>query len=316
LLSPRFKWVPSMADRAELFARYSEIIPDYRDFLDSLRSEPPNHVRVNLARADVDGVKRALAGLGLDATAEPWMGELLRVEGRGPKKLGSTLAHALGHYYVQSASSAVSALALGTMSGDAVLDLCAAPGSKTTMIALAATESGFVVANEPSHKRLNSLIANLRRMGLANVLVTAYAGQNFPLKLAFDRVLVDAPCSGEGTWLGRTAHARPMTGGQRENLVQRQKAILARAVETLKPGGELVYSTCTYAPEENELVVAYVLSHHELEVMELGLDIPALPGLTEWEGKPLPSRLSRGARLYPHRFSSEGFFVIRLAKPR
>lgn len=305
-----------MANPAKYFERYEGLIPDFDGFILALMRDPPDHVRVNPDRATAASVAEALTPLGLTATPESWYPDLLRVEGKGKKKLGSTLAHALGHYYIQSASSAVSALALNARPGDGALDLCAAPGSKTTLIAQSVGPTGYVVANEPSPKRLTSLVANLRRLGLANVVVTAYAGQNFPLRRKFTRILVDAPCSGEGTWLGREARPRPMSEGQRRELTIRQRAILDRAAELLAPGGEIVYSTCTYAPEENEAAVAEVVNRHGLTVLPLGLPLPAAPGLTHWEGTQYPATLANAARLYPHRFASEGFFVARLAQSR
>lgn len=304
-----------MANPARHFERYREMIPDFEDFVASLARDPADHVRVNPARADGASVAATLALLGLSATPEPWFPDLLRVEGSGPKKLGVTLAHALGHYYIQSASSAVSALALGAKRGDGVLDLCAAPGSKTTLVAGIVGDEGFVVANEPSPKRLTSLVANIRRLGLANVAVTSYAGQHFPLRRDFARILVDAPCSGEGTWLGREARPKPMTEGQKRELTARQKAILDRAAALLAPGGEIVYSTCTYAPEENEEVVAEAVARHGLALLPLGLDLPVAPGLKAWDGREFPEEMTNAARLYPHRFDSEGFFVARMAKP-
>lgn len=304
-----------MANPARFFDKYKELIPDYELFAEKLVTDAPDHVRVNPARATAQSVSEFLAAKGLSVSPEPWFPDLLRVEGKGPKRLGSTLLHALGHYYIQSASSAVSALALKAAPGDQVLDLCAAPGSKTTLIAQAVGNEGCVAANEPSAKRLTSLVANIRRLGLTNVLVTAYMGQNFPVRFKFDRILVDAPCSGEGTWRGRDARPRPMSPGQRDGLTMRQSAILNRAVEALKPGGTLIYSTCTYAPEENELVVAKAVEKYGMEVVPLDLDIPFLPGLTQWEGKELPACLARSARLYPHLFDSEGFFVARMVKP-
>lgn len=303
-----------MANPAKYFDRYRETIPDFQEFTDALARDPADHIRLNPDRATFDSIAEALAPLKLTVTPEPWFPELLRVEGKGPKKLGVTLAHALGHYYIQSASSAVSALALNAQPGDGAIDLCAAPGSKTTLIAQKVGDAGFVVANEPSPKRLTSLVANLRRLGLTNVVVTSYAGQHFPLRDQFDRVLVDAPCSGEGTWLGREARPKTMSEGQRNELTQRQKQILERAALLLKPGGELIYSTCTYAPEENEAVVAEAVTRHGLELLPFDLPLPTLPGLTNWEGVDFPPSLALAVRLYPHRFDSEGFFVARMAK--
>lgn len=304
-----------MGNPVRHFGRYQDVIPDFSAFSEALSTDAPDHVRVNTARATIKEVAGYLEKLGCRAVAEPWFGELLRIEGRPTIRLGATLMHAMGRYYVQSASSAVSALALGALPGEKVLDLCAAPGSKTTLIADMVGAGGMVAANEPSGQRLISLVANIRRLGLANVLVTSYMGQNFPRRVKFDRVLVDAPCSGEGTWRGKNSRPRPMGEGQREKLAERQRAILANGVECLKPGGELIYSTCTYAPEENELVAALAIERYGLEVVPVGLPIPAQPGLTSWNGRELPRSLAMAARLYPHRFDSEGFFVVRMVKP-
>jgi len=271
-------------------------------------------VRVNTIKSDTASVLAALAAHGISAEPEPWCPELLRLEPGVEKKLGTTLEHAMGHYYLQSASSAAAALILGPRPGEDVLDICAAPGSKTTLIAAMVGREGSVTANEPRRKRTTALVANTRRLGMANVLVTTYMGQNFPMRHKFDKVLVDAPCSGEGTWRGPKVRPKPMSSGQRQNLTATQAAILERAVQTLKPGGELVYSTCTYAPEENELVAAEVIERHGLRILETGLDVATRPGLTSWEGRALPPGMERAARFYPHNFDSEGFFVIRLAK--
>jgi 16S rRNA C967 or C1407 C5-methylase (RsmB/RsmF family) len=150
-------------------------------------------------------------------------------------------------------------------------------------------------------------------MGVVHCIVTAYQGQNFPMRARFDRVLVDAPCSGEGTWRGEE-RAVPISEDARARLAERQAALLERGISVLAPGGELVYSTCTYAPEENERVVGPLMEKHGLKALPLNLDLGALPGLTAWEGRDLPPGLALAARLYPHRFDSEGFFVVRLAK--
>ena len=304
-----------MANPVRHFDRYREIVPDFEAFSEALGKDAPDHARVNTDRATVESVLEILERLGAAPSPEPWFSSLLRI-GATPKiKLGATFMHALGHIYLQSASSAVSALCLEVSPGDRVLDLCAAPGSKTTLLASLAGPTGAVVANEPSAPRLTSLVANIRRMGLANVAVTSYMGQNFPTRMGFDRVLVDAPCSGEGTWRGPDARPRPMGDAQRENLARRQAAILDRAASALKPGGRLVYSTCTYAPEENEMVVAEAVLNHGLKLVPTSLPISARPGLKAWGGAEFPSGMDVAMRLYPHYFDSEGFFVACMVKP-
>lgn len=302
-----------------LFARYGEIIPDFPAFLDAHGRPAPPHGRVNTLKATPGDVIGALAVDGWEAEPEPWCPVLLRLRaaegGAGGPALGTTLSHALGHLYLQSASSAVSALSVGALPGERALDLCAAPGSKTTFLAQAMEDRGCVVANEPSAQRMKSLLANLERLGVTSAVVTGYSGQNFPQRHCFHRVLVDAPCSGEGTWRGGETRPRRVKSGFREYLARQQGALLRRGYEVLEAGGTLVYSTCTYAPEENEGVVGPFLEETGARVEPLHVDIPAEPGLTEWEGRRFPPELRLARRLYPHRFDSEGFFVVRLAKP-
>lgn len=289
------------------FGRYEGLIPDFEGFLASLREAAPLHLRVNTLKADAEAVRQELAAQGVVAEPEPWCPALLRVARGREVSVGTTLAHALGQIYVQSASSAVSALALNARPGEVVLDLCAAPGSKTTLLAQAMEDRGGLVANEPSPSRLKSLLANLERMGVTCAVVTAYGGQNFPGRRRFDRVLVDAPCSGEGTWRGPDARPQDVRPDLRAHLARQQAALLRRGYEILRPGGHLVYSTCTYAPEENEEVLGPFVEETGALLLPLGVDVGGEPGLTPG--------LSLARRLYPHRFDSEGFFVARLAKP-
>ncbi|MBI5439735.1 MAG: RsmB/NOP family class I SAM-dependent RNA methyltransferase [Deltaproteobacteria bacterium] len=295
------------------FGRYSEVIPDFQDFLAALARPAPDHFRVNTLKTEVEEVVGRLGAEAIRAEPEPWCPFVFR--SGGGRSLGATLLHSLGHIYVQSASSAVSALALEPRPGERVLDLCAAPGSKSTLIAQLMSDEGSLVANEPSARRLKSLTNNLERMGITCAVVTGYTGQNLPGKLRFDRALVDAPCSGEGTWRGPEARPKPAEPAFRGYLARQQKALVRRAYDCLEPGGTLVYSTCTYAPEENESVVSWLVGETGARLLPIGLDLAGLPGLRRWEGERYPEEISLARRLYPHRFDSEGFFVARLAKP-
>jgi len=304
-----------MSRHEKHFARYQQVVPDFPAFLEAHGRPGATHARVNTLKASPAEVIAALAADGWTAEPEPWFPHLLRLRREGGPALGTTLSHALGHLYLQSASSAVAALALSAEPGERVLDLCAAPGSKTTLLAQAMGDRGCVVANEPSRQRLKSLLANLERLGVTSAVVTGYTGQNFPQRHRFHRVLVDAPCSGEGTWRGAETRPRRVKTAFREYLARQQAAVLRRGYDILEPGGVLVYSTCTYAPEENEAVVGPFLEETGAWVEPLNVDVPGEPGLTEWEGRRFPDTLGLARRLYPHHFDSEGFFVVRLAKP-
>jgi len=297
------------------FHRYEELVPDFRALLDAHGRAGATHVRVNTLKANTAWVRAELEAEGFQVSPEHWYPLLLRIDGESAPAVGSTLLHSLGHLYVQSASSAVAALAVGARPGQRVLDLCAAPGSKTTLLAQAMEDRGALVANEPSPQRLRSLLANLERLGVTCVVATAYSGQNFPQRHRFDRVLVDAPCSGEGTWRGPRCRPRRVAPGLRAHLQRQQAALLRRGYEALDDDGVLVYSTCTYAPEENEAVVGPFLEDTGARVLPLELDVPGAPGVTRWEGREFPEEVRLARRLYPHRFDSEGFFVVRLARP-
>jgi NOL1/NOP2/sun family putative RNA methylase len=197
-----------------------------------------------------------------------------------------------------------------------VLDLCAAPGSKTTQISQAMNNQGLVIANEPSLARVTSLRANCERLGAINVAITRYDGRRFPGH-QFDRILVDAPCSSEGTArkdlkvLNRCSLKRSL------DLQILQLGLLSRAAALLRIGGTLIYSTCTYAPEENEAVVDKVLEHSRDSLFLDQVSIPSLkacPGLTEWNGKEFCHDLMRTARYYPHQNDTGGFFVAKMVK--
>lgn len=300
-------------DRA--FSRYEGLIPDYPAFLEAVARPTPVHARINTLKASASSVREALRTQGITAAPEPWCAWLLRVEANDGPALGATLLHSLGHIYLQSASSALAALSLGPVPGDRVLDLCAAPGSKSTLLAQLMGDAGCLVANEPGARRLKSLTTNLERMGVTCAVVTAYSGQNFPTRHRFQRVLVDAPCSGEGTWRGPDSRPSVPEASFREYLARQQTALLHRAYEVLEPGGVLVYSTCTYAPEENEGVLGPFLREIGARILSLEVGLPGEPGLTSWEGQSFPEELRHARRLYPHRFDSEGFFVARLARP-
>jgi 16S rRNA C967 or C1407 C5-methylase (RsmB/RsmF family) len=171
---------------------------------------------------------------------------------------------------------------------------------------------GLVIANEPSLGRVAPLRSNCERLGVLNVAITRYDGRNFP-RGPFDRVLVDAPCSSEGRErkgpgvLARSSFKKSL------DLQALQIGLLKNALRLVKTGGIVVYSTCTYAPEENELVVQTCLDVARLEK----ISIPGLkecPGVTEWNGEPLDNNLMHCARYYPHLNDAGGFFVAKIIK--
>jgi 16S rRNA C967 or C1407 C5-methylase (RsmB/RsmF family) len=175
---------------------------------------------------------------------------------------------------------------------------------------------GLLIANDISVDRLSGLRANLERLGVLNVVTTRYHGQNFPGRLQFDRILIDAPCSGTGTYRGNAGEqGLKRAAGLIRRLSALQKQLIVRAFDLLKPGGCLVYSTCTYTLEENEAVLAHLLQAREAMVEEIMLPFPHAPGITEWNDTKFPPTLTHCVRVYPHQLDSEGFFYAKITRP-
>jgi 16S rRNA C967 or C1407 C5-methylase (RsmB/RsmF family) len=173
----------------------------------------------------------------------------------------------------------------------------------------------LIVANDVTPKRLRALLANLSRIGVVNTVVTQWDGRNYPdLGIEFDKVLVDAPCSAEG----RARENPDLRQGADINFIRSisgtQKGLLRRALELVKPGGIVVYATCTFAPEENEAVVAYAMQKVPSELLPINLPMPHAPGLTEWQGREFGEAMHLCVRIYPHHLDSGGLFLAKLRR--
>lgn len=225
--------------------------------------------------------------------------------------LGRLIYHDMGLYYLQEPSAMAAVTALAPQPGEWVLDLCAAPGGKTTAIGRALGGHGWLAANEIHPGRVEVLAQNLERTGLEATIF-----QETPERLAdalgpcFDAVLVDAPCSGEGMFRKDPAAIAEWSPDAPARCADRQRDILRHALRLVRPGGRLVYSTCTFNPVENEQVIAWALQHHPVEVLPLPEWPGWTPGQPDWaNGDP---RLLHTRRLWPHRGMGEGHFVAAL----
>jgi len=218
-------------------------------------------------------------------------------------------------FYVQEAVQVLPVRLLDPQPGERVLDLCAAPGGKCTQIAALMRNKGLLVANEPNGRRQQALLANLNRLGVLNATVTGYRGEMFPLQVRFDRVLVDAPCSGEGTLRKKESPGTGASPGTIRRLSAIQRRLILHGYDLLRPGGTLVYSTCTFAPEENEAVVSTLLTERDAEIEPVTLPFPASPGLNAWQGLTFPEEVTGCVRIYPQHLDSGGGFIARFRKP-
>ena len=192
--------------------------------------------------------------------------------------------------------------------------MCAAPGCKTTHMAQLMNNRGLIVANDNKEKRLRVLAHNIRRLGILNVVTTLYAGQDFPRRWRFDRVLADMPCSGEGTVRLSSSSNRSPKKRVEGFLPRIQRSILVRAFDLLADQGILLYSTCTYNPEENEEVVQYLLENRPAELLPIELSAPHSPGLVQWKDRAYDQQMQRCWRVYPHQVNSVGFFLAKVGR--
>lgn len=279
-------------ERALLGARYDEV---YRPQGEVRRALTRNALRCSEARF--------LQLMGPSVCRAPFCADSFYLLDETARPGKSPLYHA-GAYYVQEASAAAPAPLLDVQPGQRVLDMCAAPGGKSAQLAGALGGRGLLVANEYDAARANILKSNLERMGVANAVVLNEAPARIAAALPgwFDRVLVDAPCSGEGMFRRDPGAIAEWTEASNLGCQKRQREILACAARLVRPGGRLVYSTCTFSPLENEDNVEWFLR----EFAEFSARDFSLPAL---------GRSQNGClRVYPHRAAGEGHFVALLAR--
>jgi len=280
---------------------------------ESLKKGYQRAIRANTIKIESSKLKERLEKKGFLLKEVPWFQDAFFVKTN--KSLGKTLEHFLGYFFVQDASSLLPPLVLDPKPGEMVLDLCAAPGAKTTQMAQMMKNQGVIFANEPKKKRLAVLKGNLQRCTILNAILTNLDGRLFSKTgLKFDKILIDAPCSGSGTFISNPSILLGLKEGLIKKLVHLQKTILASAFSCLKKEGTLVYSTCSLDPRENEEVIDWAIKNFSVKIQEIkvkGIDFH--PGILEYNGKTFSPEIRKCARIYPFDYQTEGFFVCKLS---
>ena len=273
------------------YLRFSSLIDDPAELLESLKAYGIKLEKLN----DVPFAYRVLEGY---------------------DKIGKTIEYSLGYYYIQSLSSMIPPFVLKPNPGEYVMDLCAAPGSKTTQLAEMMKNKGTLVANEPSNKRIRSLVFNIDRHNLVNLGVMRFKGEVLSKTYDhyFDKILVDAPCSGLGIVQKKGEISNWWNTEQVAKISDLQLRLLISAIKMAKVGGEILYSTCTITFEENERIIDRVLKKYPVELETGELPVPSHPGLTECYGDKFSDELSKTRRIVPWEINSEGFFIAKLKK--
>lgn len=294
---------------------------DFENYLEILKKDPVRSLRCNTLKISPEKLKERLEEKGWKIKI-PFKNfpEIMIVESElQPGELGRALEHLLGYYYIQELASMLPPLVLSPKPDEKVLDLCASPGSKTTQMSAMMENSGLLIANEMKIGRIKILAANTERCGVMNMIITKKDGialckrfknENF----LFDKILLDAPCSGEGTIRSTPRTLEMWNIKTIENLSKLQKALIASAIEILKPNGELVYSTCTHAPEENEEVIDFALKNFNVKVEKINLPLKTSPGVTKFMEKEYLEDVKYACRVYPQTANTEGFFIAKIRK--
>ncbi len=299
------------------FKRYRSIVDDWESFVQTCVRPLPLTIWTNTLRTTPGVLQDWLAEENLSADAVSWYEGAFKLPPN--LSLGNRIPYLAGLYHIQEEVSLIPALLLAPQPGERILDLCAAPGNKTAQIATFMQNQGVLVANDRNEQRLHVLRTTLARLGIMNVSTTQHDAAAFPCtEPRFDGVLADVPCSCEGTSRKQPGVLERASEQQSSSLATTQLAILKKSVEVCKPGGRIVYATCTYAPEENEMVIDALLKYYGRDRVRLApAHIPSLhcaQGISTWNGKRLAPDLPLTMRIWPHQNDSGGFFVAVLEK--
>ncbi|ASA77543.1 tRNA (cytosine(49)-C(5))-methyltransferase [Thermococcus sp. 5-4] len=293
------------------YERYS-MLEDTDEFWEFIIRPLRQSIRVNTLKAPLEVVVERLREE-FELQPIPWVREgfFINVD-----NLAKVPEHSLGLIFGQEASSMIPPVVLDPKPGELVLDMAAAPGSKTGQMAQYMKNEGCIIANDPKLSRANVLIANLNRMGVLNTRVTTKDGAYFGrFENTFDRILLDAPCSSVGMIRKKWKFLESWRLRGVIKYMNIQKMLILAAYRALKPGGTLVYSTCTIDPLENEEVVDYLLRKTAARLEPIDLPVKTSEPVLEWEGRTYSEELKKALRIHPNDNDTEAFFIAKIVKP-
>jgi len=307
---PKVDWKENFKER------YSKLT-DWDVFVDYSLRYLRRSIRINTLKTNVDMIKDSLKDR-WNLMQVPWYREGFWIDHKGKGKeyrrdIGNIPEHSLGMFFIQEAASMIPPLVLGPRPGEKILDLCASPGAKTTQIAAMMQNKGVLVANDYRIDRIKAMGLNIQRMGITNCIQTMMEGRFFR-DMEFDRILVDAPCSGTGTIRKSLKTIRIWNPNMVRRIAGTQRQLMDTAFNILKPGGTMVYSTCTLEPEENEGNVSWFLDKHgDTELQDIRLNgLKRSEPVLEFEGKTYKKEVKKCLRIWPQDNDTEGFFVAKI----
>jgi len=303
-----------------LCERFTELIPldQLVAFFEANEVHRPVTIRTNTLKCRRRELAQALInrGVNLDPVGKWSKVGLVIYDSAVP--IGATPEYLAGHYMLQSASSFLPVMALAPQEGEKVLDMCAAPGGKTTYISQLMKNTGMVLANDKNKLRMKALVANSHRLGCSNVATCNYDGRSFPtIQGGFDRVICDAPCAGTGVIAKDPSAKLSKEDKDVRRIVHIQKELLLAAIDSVdaksKTGGYIIYCTCSLLVEENEWVVDYGLKNRNVKLVETGLELGE-EGFTKYRSWRFHPSMNKTKRYYPHINNMDGFFIAKFKK--
>ncbi|XP_044533512.1 probable 28S rRNA (cytosine(4447)-C(5))-methyltransferase [Gracilinanus agilis] len=303
-----------------LIGKIMDIFPlsELVEFLEANEVPRPITLRTNTLKTRRRDLAQALInrGVNLDPLGKWSKTGLVVYDSSVP--IGATPEYLAGHYILQGASSMLPVIALAPQEHERILDMCCAPGGKTSYIAQLMKNTGVILANDANAERLKSVVGNLHRLGVTNTIISHDDGRHFPKVVGgFDRVLLDAPCSGTGVISKDPSVKTNKDEKDIKRCAHIQKELLLSAIDSVnaasKTGGYIVYCTCSITVEENEWVVEYALKKRNVRLVPTGLDF-GQEGFTHFRERRFHPTLRSTRRFYPHTHNMDGFFIAKFKK--
>jgi len=285
----------------EIYSTYNQRISD--KILMGIDSKRLTTLRVNTLKYDINSLTKYFDKVNIEYDKVLWYDDALIIKNANESELQQLDIYKNGYIYIQSLSSMIPPLVLNPREGENILDLTAAPGSKTTQMACMMHNKGYILANELNKIRCEKLKYNVNMQGAEIVEITNKDGTELNYKEKFDKVLLDTPCSGEGRFILEDENTyKTWSIKQVNELAKLQKKLIKSGVDSLKNGGEIVYSTCTLNKKENEEIVDWVIKNLKLELLDIDLKI-----------KDSIKILNKAMQILPNE-TQEGFFIAKLRK--
>ncbi len=295
--------------------RYSDLTDDTKQFFEFLEKPLSKSFRVNTIKAKREGIVDNFEKYGVEINPVKWHPDAFITNNFN---IGNSIEHFMGHIYIQELTSMLPVFVASERirKSGLVLDCCAAPGSKTTQIAAVMENKGCIIANDINYARIKALKFNMEKTGVLNTIITNHDFRFFDFPEKFDDIILDAPCTSEGTvrkdWKVLTEWSERKIFG----VSRLQKSLILRAFDLLKSGGQMIYSTCTFAPEENEEVVDYLLKNRKgVDIEKINIDgFKLSSGIGEWGKKTFDPEVQKTSRIWPHHNDTGGFFMAKVRK--